>query len=296
MNSILNTSIDGFTCKRGKVRDVYDLGDMLIIIATDRISAFDWVLPNTIPGKGRILTAMTLFWLNTLPYQNHLVSTDFNDMPEAFRQPELAGRMMLVKKCKVFPVECIVRGYLAGSAWGEYAETGSVCAIKLPAYLRKNQQFPEPIFTPSTKAETGHDENITCKQMENMIGREDTLNLRKFSIDIYQRAARLAWDKGVAIADTKFEWGRSEGDGSYILVDEVLTPDSSRFWRLQDYQLGVPMEAMDKQYVRDYLVSVWDNKGNKPPPPLPENIIQQTQKKYLEAYRLLTGEEFELDQ
>ena len=273
--------------RQGKVRDVYDLGDRLVIVATDRISAFDWVLPTPIPEKGRILTAMTLFWLRWLNVPNHLLSAESRHFPPVFQGPEFAGRTMLVRKTAVVPVECVVRGYLAGSGWKDYRRTGAVCGNPLPAGLRECDQLPEPIFTPATKAEAGHDENITFDEMAEAIGPATAEELRAKSLDVYRRAAEYARGRGVIIADTKFEWGRLRS-GELILIDEVLTPDSSRFWPGDAYQPGRAQPSFDKQFVRDWLESTpWDK--NSPPPELPADVVERTRQKYLEAVERLTG-------
>jgi phosphoribosylaminoimidazole-succinocarboxamide synthase len=279
----------GFPCRRGKVRDVYDLGDRLVLVATDRLSAFDWVLPTPIPDKGRVLTALTLFWLKTLGVANHLIGTDLAIMgPEfASRSDVLAGRTMLVQKTEVVPIECVVRGYLAGSGWKEYHRTGAVCGFLLPSHLQEGEILPEPLFTPATKEESGHDVNISFPDMANRVGEELATDLRRRSLDVYRRAAVLAQARGILIADTKFEWGRLS-DGSVLLIDEVLTPDSSRFWPANEYRPGVPPPSFDKQFVRDWLEqSGWDK--NSPPPVLPDEVVQRTREKYLEAYQRLTG-------
>ncbi|MBV9125508.1 MAG: phosphoribosylaminoimidazolesuccinocarboxamide synthase, partial [Planctomycetes bacterium] len=248
---LLQSEVTEFPCKRGKVRDNYDLGDRLVIVATDRISAFDWVLPTGIPDKGRVLTGLTRFWLNFLGVPNHLLSTDLADLPAAFAsQPEVfAGRTMLVRKAAVVPVECVVRGYLAGSGWKEYRRDGTVCGIGLPAGLQESQQLPEAIFTPSTKEEVGHDVNISVQEMARITGPEVADELRTRSLDVYRRAADYARARGIILADTKFEWGRLP-DGKIILIDEVLTPDSSRFWPLDQYRPGSSPPSFDKQFVR----------------------------------------------
>lgn len=293
MTALLETNIEGFPVKRGKVRDVYDLGDKLLIVATDRISAFDYVLQSGIPDKGKILTAMTVRWFNVLATNSHLISADLKDFPEPFQRPELQGRSMLVRKCRVYPVECIVRGYLTGSAWEEYKRSGTVCGIKMPRGLKLNAAFPEPLFTPSTKAEQGeHDVNITFDEMKKIVGHEVACGLRDGSLYLYGKAARQAWENGVIIADTKFEFGSGLKETFIRIVDEVMTPDSSRFWKLEDYQLGVQMPSFDKQYVRDYLLTVWDKNSGTEPPPLSQEVIERTRDKYLEAYRMLTGEEY----
>jgi len=288
---LLQSQVPGYPCRRGKVRDVYDLSDCLAIVATDRISAFDWVLPTGIPDKGRILTGLTLFWLKHLAVANHLLTTDLQQMPAPFaaQADMLEGRTMLVRKARVVPIECVVRGYLAGSGWKEYRQSSKVCGIPLPAGLRESQQLPEPIFTPSTKEETGHDQNITLEQMVQVTGPSVGEELRRRSIDIYRRAAEYARTKGIIIADTKFEWGKLP-NGELILIDEVLTPDSSRFWPLDQVQPGKSPPSFDKQFVRDWLETTgWDK--NSPPPELPADVVARTRAKYLEAYEKLTGKE-----
>jgi phosphoribosylaminoimidazole-succinocarboxamide synthase len=285
---LLQTEITGYPCRRGKVRDIYDLGDRLVIIATDRISAFDWVLPTGIPDKGRVLTQLTVFWLQFLKVTNHLVSTNIGDLPKEFQpnSKDLIGRTMLVKKTEVVPFECVVRGYLAGSGWKEYRQTGSVCGVRLPPGLQQSQQLPEPIFTPSTKAESGHDENITWEQLVRDTGTTLGEKLRSRSIDLYRRAAEHASKRGILIADTKFEWGQLSG-GELILIDEALTPDSSRFWPADQYRPGNSPMSFDKQFVRDWLeASGWDK--NSSPPPLPQEVVDRTAAKYREALERLT--------
>jgi phosphoribosylaminoimidazole-succinocarboxamide synthase len=281
------SNVPGYPRRQGKVRDIYELGDRLIIVATDRISAFDWVLPTPIPDKGRVLTALTLFWLRWLKVPNHLVSADSKDFPAEFHGPEFAGRTMLVRKTDVAPVECVIRGYLVGSGWKDYKRTGTVCGVKLPSGLRECDQLPEPIFTPSTKAETGHDENISFEQVAATVGQRTADELRTKSLDIYRRAADHARGKGVIIADTKFEWGKLPS-GELILIDEVLTPDSSRFWPGDNYEPGKSQPSFDKQFVRDWLESTtWDK--NSTPPELPADVVVKTRAKYLEAVERLTG-------
>jgi phosphoribosylaminoimidazole-succinocarboxamide synthase len=290
---LLQSQVPGIPCRRGKVRDVYDLGDRLVIVATDRISAFDWVLPTGIPEKGRVLTALTLFWLDYLKVPNHLLSTDPAAMGPAFaaRAEALAGRSMLVRKTTVVPVECVVRGYLAGSGWKEYRAGGTVCGIPLPAGLRQCQQLPEPVFTPSTKEESGHDQNISFEQMVHLTGATMADELRRRSLDVYVQAPEYARQRGILIADTKFEWGTLPG-GDVILIDEVLTPDSSRFWPADEYRSGSNPPSFDKQFVRDWLETTdWDK--NSPPPPLPDEVVQRTRAKYLEALQRLTGRSLE---
>lgn len=291
---LLQSQVAGFPVRHGKVRDVYDLGDRLVIVATDRISAFDWVLPTGIPDKGRVLTALTLFWLDHLKVPNHLLSTDLGDMPDVFaRQGEaLAGRTMLVRKAKVVPIECVVRGYLAGSGWKEYRKDGTVCRIPLPPGLKESDQLPEPIFTPATKEESGHDINISWEQMLPITGEPVARELRQRSIDCYRRAADYARGRGIIIADTKFEWGAMP-DGQILLIDEVLTPDSSRFWPVDRYEPGRSPPSYDKQFVRDWLESTsWDKESQ--PPELPPDVVQQTRDKYLEAFERLTGSPLKL--
>jgi phosphoribosylaminoimidazole-succinocarboxamide synthase len=289
MNVLFQSDIPGFPCRRGKVRDVYDLGDRLVIVATDRLSAFDWVLPTPIPDKGRVLTALTLHWLETLAVPNHLVGTDLAEMGHEFhaRADILAGRTMLVQKAEVVPIECVVRGYLAGSGWKEYHRTGTVCGVLLPPHLSESEILSEPIFTPATKEESGHDINISFTEMAGRVGDEFAADLRRRSLDIYTRATENARARGILIADTKFEWGRLP-NGDVLLIDEVLTPDSSRFWPADEYRKGVAPPSFDKQFVRDWLeTSGWDK--NSPPPPLPGVVVQRTREKYLEAFQRLTG-------
>jgi phosphoribosylaminoimidazole-succinocarboxamide synthase len=291
-NPLLATEIPGIPCRRGKVRDIYDLGDRLVIVASDRISAFDWVLPTPIPDKGRILTGLTVFWLNLLKVPNHLISTRLEDMGPEFvaRRELLEGRAMLVRKAQVIPIECVARGYLAGSGWKEYKQQGTVCGISLPPGLVESQQLPEPIFTPATKEESGHDINISFEEMARRIGRETAEFLREKTLALYRQAAEHARKCGIIIADTKLEWGRLP-DGQIILIDEVFTPDSSRFWPADQYRPGTSPPSFDKQFVRDWLETTgWDK--NSPPPPLPAEIVEKTRAKYIEAYERLTGERF----
>lgn len=287
VDALYQSDVPGYPCRRGKVRDVYDLGQQLIIVASDRISAFDWILPTPIPNKGRILTAMSQFWFNTLGIKNHVISTNIADYPTAFQRPELVGRSMLVHKCEVVPFECVVRGYITGSGLKDYRQTGAICGITLPPGLRESDQLPSPIFTPATKAETGHDENVSYAVMADMIGDELASELKNRSIDVYQRAAAIALKKGIIIADTKFEWGKLSS-GELILIDEVLTPDSSRFWPGDLYKPGQVQPSVDKQFVRNWLEqSTWDK--NSPPPELPPDVVAKTVEKYLEALTMLTG-------
>ncbi|HNW39471.1 MAG TPA: phosphoribosylaminoimidazolesuccinocarboxamide synthase [Candidatus Omnitrophota bacterium] len=276
--------------RRGKVRDVYDLDDKLLIISTDRISCFDVVLPCGIPEKGRVLTSISLFWFDFVKdiIGQHLITTDLDKYPPILKkyQADLAGRSMLVLKTKPLPVECVVRGYLSGSGWKEYRKTQSVCGIKLPKGLRESDKLPEIIFTPSTKAEVGHDQNIDQKYVENLLGAELARRIKETSIAIYKRASDYALQKGIIIADTKFEFGIYQDQ--LIIIDEVLTPDSSRFWPLNQYCPGQAQPSFDKQFVRDYLETLdWDK--TYPAPDLPEEIIKVTTEKYLEAYRKLTA-------
>ena len=276
--------------KRGKVRDIYDLDNALLIISTDRVSAFDVILPNGIPGKGRILTAMSVYWFRIMEdiVPNHLIASKINDFPEHIKQYRsvIEGRSMLVKKAKPLPVECIVRGYLSGSGWKEYREKGSVCGISLPQGLLEGSELPEPIFTPSTKAETGHDENITFEEMKKIIGAQLAEEVRIKSISIYKKANDLARKKGIIIADTKFEFGLDENN-RLLLIDEILTPDSSRFWPAADYKPGQMKDiSLDKQFIRDYLISInWDKKP--PAPALPEDVVIKTSERYKEALKRL---------
>jgi phosphoribosylaminoimidazole-succinocarboxamide synthase len=277
---------------RGKVRDIYDLGDSLLIVATDRISAFDVVMPTPIPDKGKILTQLSAFWLRFLSdtVEHHLIGTDVNAFPAVCRPhaDQLAGRTMWVKKAEVLPVECIVRGYLVGSGWKDYQKTGAVCGIRLPQGLQEAQQLPEPLFTPSTKAVKGeHDENISLEQMAQRTGKEAATRVRELSLGIYGKASAYARTKGILLADTKFEFGVR--NGKIILVDEALTPDSSRFWPADRYQVGCSPESFDKQYLRDYLVnSGW--KTSDPPPALPPEVVTNTRSRYLEALERLSGQ------
>ena len=278
---------------QGKVRDLYDLGDKLLLVATDRISAFDYILQDEIPHKGEVLTRISCFWFELLDgvVENHLVSTDVADLPERF-QPYadyLRGRFMLVRKAEMFPVECIVRGYLAGSGLKEYQREGTVCGIQLPEGLVNSSKLPEPIFTPSTKAEIGdHDENISFERCAELIGTEDATALRDLSLAVYTKARDHAADRGIIIADTKFEFGRLSGQ--IILADEVLTPDSSRFWPGDEYEPGCDQASFDKQFVRDWLTANWDKTGT--PPRLPQDIIDRTSEKYVQAYEKITGRKF----
>ena len=280
---------------QGKVRDIYDLGDKLLMVATDRISAFDYILEDEIPHKGAVLTQISLFWLDQLKdvIGNHLISADVADLPEQFKPyaDYLRGRFMLVKKAEMFPVECIVRGYLAGSGLKEYQKQGTVCGIQLPEGLVNSSKLPKPIFTPSTKAEIGdHDENISFERCAEILGEDAATQLRDLAIKVYSVARDHAAENGIIIADTKFEFGVI--DGQIILADEVLTPDSSRFWPGDAYEPGRDQASFDKQYVRDWLNANWDRQGN--PPHLPQEVIERTSQKYIAAYEKISGKKFEL--
>jgi phosphoribosylaminoimidazole-succinocarboxamide synthase len=290
---VVETDLSGIgPVRRGKVRDVYDLGeDRLLMVATDRISAFDVVMADPIPDKGRILNQISAFWFQIADdlVPNHLISLKVEDLPPACQSYKkiLEGRSMLVHKTRPLPIECIVRGYLAGSGWQEYQEKGSICGCRLPAGLRESDRLPEPIFTPSTKAELGtHDENITFAEATQELGSELAEQVRDLSLAIYHRAQSIAEPNGIIIADTKFEFGLRGGE--LILIDEVLTPDSSRFWPFNDYQPGRSQKSFDKQYLRDYLIKIGWNR-QPPPPPLPAEVIKNTREKYLEALQILTG-------
>ena len=281
--------------KSGKVREVFDLGDKLLFVASDRISAFDVVLPQGIPDKGAVLTQISAFWFDKMKdlVPNHLISAKASEFPDVL-QPHsslLAGRSMLVRKTKVFPVECVVRGYLAGSGWKDYRGSGEVCGIELPGGMRESDILQEPIFTPATKEESGHDINISFEEMERIVGAEWARRMRDTSIEIYRRAREYAAARGIIIADTKFEFGEFEGE--LMLIDEILTPDSSRFWPADRYEPGRGRPSYDKQFVRDYLETLdWDKAP--PPPDLPDDVVSKTREKYLEAYKLLTGEELRI--
>lgn len=281
----------GLSVRRGKVRDIYDLGDRILLVSTDRISAFDWVLPTPIPDKGRVLTQIAAFWFALLNEPNHLITTDVEKMelPPGTDRRMLAGRSTLCRKTEVVPIECVVRGYLAGSGWAEYQKSGTVCGIKLPAGLTESSRLPEPIFTPSTKATSGHDENISFEQMVKVVGRELAEELKKRTLRVFMRGTEYARQRGIIVADTKFEFGRV-GD-ELLLIDEVLTPDSSRFWPADQYTPGRGQPSFDKQFVRDWLSSTdWDK--NSPPPSLPNDVVAKTRQKYVEAYERLTDREF----
>ena len=279
---------------RGKVRDVYGFeNDKLVLAATDRISAFDCVMPTPIPYKGTVLTRLSMFWFEYLQdvVKNHLITADFEKMPDIIRcHEELNGRTMLVKKTEVFPVECVVRGYLEGSGWKDYQATGKICGHILPDDLKRGDKLPAPIFTPATKAETGHDENISEIEFQDIVGENTAQLLKSLSMEIYRTATSYALTRGIIIADTKFEFG-SDDTGAILLIDEVLTPDSSRFWSAKDYTPGKSQASFDKQFVRDYLETLDWNK-QPPAPALPDEIVEATTARYLEAYRILTGTEF----
>jgi phosphoribosylaminoimidazole-succinocarboxamide synthase len=292
--ALLTSSVGEYPKRSGKVRDIYDLGDAILLVATDRISAYDVVMPNGIPDKGRVLTQISAFWFNLLKdvIPNHLVSVTMKELPEALRdQQELDGRFMLCRKAEVVPVECVVRGYLAGSGWREYKESGTVCGVELPKKLKEASELPEPIFTPATKAEHGeHDENISFERSCEVVGEEIATKLRDAAIELYKRGRAYAAERGMILADTKFEFGKDE-NGELILVDECLTPDSSRFWPADVYKPGKSQPSFDKQFVRDYLDKIKFQR--KPPaPPLPPEIVEKTREKYIEAYTRLTGQSF----
>ncbi|TCK59833.1 phosphoribosylaminoimidazolesuccinocarboxamide synthase [Seleniivibrio woodruffii] len=283
METVLSTDLKGLKLLgRGKVRDIYDMGDKMLIVTTDRISAFDVIMPNGIPNKGKILTELSLFWFEKTKHiiKNHLITADVNEMPEECRQYAdiLEGRTMLVHKCKPYPVECVARGYITGSGWKDYKSTGEICGIKLPSGLQESECFPETLFTPASKAEVGeHDENISFEQMKEKVGVETAQRLKDYTIKIYETARDIALEKGIIIADTKFEFG--ELNGEIILIDEILTPDSSRFWSKADYAAGKPQQGMDKQYVRNYLETL-DWGKTAPGPELPEDIVRGTEAIY----------------
>ncbi|MCJ7680490.1 MAG: phosphoribosylaminoimidazolesuccinocarboxamide synthase [Candidatus Aminicenantes bacterium] len=292
-NAYKEISIPGLRLfKRGKVREVYEVENNLLIVASDRVSAFDWVLPSLIPDKGKVLTQLSRFWFEhtALVCPNHMITADPNEFPSQLspHRELLDKRAMLVKKTEVFPVECVVRGYIAGSGWKDYLSTGRVCGIKLPEGLQNSDRLETPLFTPATKAEEGHDENISFKNMQKIIGSALANKVKDISIGLYQKASLHAISKGIIIADTKFEFGLL--DGEIILIDEIFTPDSSRFWPVASYSPGKSQPSLDKQFVRDYLeTTTWDK--SSPPPELPREIIQQTSARYREIYRLLTDKQ-----
>jgi phosphoribosylaminoimidazole-succinocarboxamide synthase len=293
--ALLETNLEGLPKRSGKVRDLYDLGDRLLLIATDRISAFDWVLPNGIPDKGRVLTSLSKFWFETVvpPYPHHLLSTDLEsaslDLAPDVRA-DLTGRVMIARKAEVVPFECVVRGHLAGSGWKEYRMSGTVCGEPLPPGLVEGDRIKDPIFTPATKATSGHDENISFARMAETIGKELAVLLRDMSLALYEEAYQIAHERGLILADTKFEWGL-DANGNPLLVDEALTPDSSRYWSLKTYKPGGPQPSFDKQFVRDWLETTgWDKAS--PPPILPDAVVEKTRQKYIEAFEILTGQPF----
>jgi phosphoribosylaminoimidazole-succinocarboxamide synthase len=293
--TVAETSLPGLRlARRGKVRDVYEVDARhLLVVATDRISAFDCILPTQIERKGEVLTALSSFWFARLAHltPHHLITTDVHSMPEAVRAHDelLRGRSMLVRRTEVFPVECVVRGYLAGSGWKDYLATGEVCGHRLPENLKESAKLPAPLFTPATKAETGHDENISEERMRDIVGEEVTTSLRNTALALYHEAETYARGRGIIIADTKFEFGLDE-EGRIILIDEALTPDSSRFWPAEAYEPGHSQPSFDKQFVRDYLETLdWDKRP--PAPPLPPEVAAATTDRYLEAYRLITGKQ-----
>jgi phosphoribosylaminoimidazole-succinocarboxamide synthase len=291
METVTETHLQGVRLsRRGKVRELYDLGDSLLLVASDRISAFDCVLSPGIPDKGKILTQLSTFWFRQFAdVENHLIETQVENFPESLASDarQLAGRAVLVRKAQVVPFECVARGYLAGSGWAEYRKTGRVCGIALPAGLSEAEKLPEAIFTPATKAEHGHDENISFDQLANGVGTEEASRLRDLTLSLYGRAAEYAATRGLILADTKLEFGRRE-DGSLIWIDEAFTPDSSRYWDAKYYATGRSPASFDKQFVRDWLESTGWNK-RPPAPKLPEGVVRTTREKYLEAFRLLTG-------
>ena len=290
--AVIETNLTGLPCTRGKVRDVYDLGDRLLLVSTDRISAFDWVLPTPIPDKGRVLTQVSNYWFSQLKLPHHLLETEVRrmDLPADADLDELDGRTVLVRKTKVVPIECVVRAYLSGSAWTEYRKYGSVAGVSMPTGLGESERLPAPMFTPATKAPQGeHDENITFAEMQTLVGAELAETLRQRSLDVYTTGAHHAQSVGIILADTKFEFGVLNGD--VRLIDEVMTPDSSRFWPADGYKAGGPQPSFDKQFVRDWLSqSGWDKAS--PPPELPEDVVGQTRGKYIEACERVTGQAF----
>jgi phosphoribosylaminoimidazole-succinocarboxamide synthase len=292
---LLETNLDGLTLhRRGKVRDVYELGNDLLIVATDRISAFDYVLGSGIPDKGKVLTQLSGFWFERMGdlVPHHLISMDADSLPEPARRhaAQLRGRTMLVRRTDPVPIECVARGYLSGSGWKEYQQTGSVCGVPLPSGLRESDRLPEPIFTPATKADSGHDINISEEEAGRLVGADLVARLKTLTLEIYRRGVVHAESKGIIIADTKFEFGLVGGE--IVLIDEVLTPDSSRFWPRSQYEPGRGQPSFDKQYVRDYLEQVRWNK-QPPVPSLPDDVVQRTREKYVEAFRLLSGRELQ---
>ena len=290
--ALLASQLSDVPVRRGKVRDVYDFGDRLLFVATARISAFDYVLPVGIPAKGRVLTELSRMWCDLLDVDHHFLSMNLGDLdlPDDTDFESINGRSMIVRSTEVIPIECVVRGYLSGSGWNEYRESGTVCGISLPSGLRESDKLEQAIFTPSTKEDEGHDINITFQEMCDRVGTELANRLRDLSLEVYSRGAEYARSRGVIIADTKFEFGQV--DGRILLIDEVLTPDSSRFWPADRYQPGGAQPSFDKQFVRDWLLSTdWDR--NSTPPALPDDIVHRTREKYIEAYETLVGRAFE---
>ena len=294
MTALLETDIPGLPRRSGKVRDVFDLGDRLLIVASDRISAYDWVLPTGIPDKGRVLTGLSAFWFDRLEGPHHLLSTAIDDagldLDDGLRR-QLDGRVMIARKAEVVPFECVVRGYLFGSVWREYRAQGTVCGQRLPGGLVEADRLDPPLFTPATKAEQGHDENVSIATMASAIGAGEAAELRDRSVRLYLDAADHAWSRGLILADTKFEFGRDRATGELLLIDEALTPDSSRYWPRDAYVPGAAPPSFDKQYVRDWLdASGWDKAS--PPPPLPDEIVETTRSKYVQAFEALTARSF----
>ncbi|MEP7213209.1 MAG: phosphoribosylaminoimidazolesuccinocarboxamide synthase [Acidobacteriota bacterium] len=298
VQTVLESTVDGLPLiHRGKVRDVYQVSDeQLLLVATDRLSAFDCILPTPIEHKGRVLTALSAFWFEKLAriVDNHMITADFEKMPDVIRKNEsLRGRSMLVKKATVFPVECVVRGYLEGSGWKDYKANRAICALDLPKGLTQCDKLHKPIFTPSTKADVGHDDNISQLEFVKIVGHDTAVDLKSISKELYNEASEYALTKGIIIADTKFEFGR-DSKGNILLVDEALTPDSSRFWDANSYEPGHAQPSFDKQFVREYLESIgWDKQP--PAPPLPDEVAKATSRRYVKAYKLLTGRELDLD-
>jgi phosphoribosylaminoimidazole-succinocarboxamide synthase len=287
---VLETDLPMKIFRKGKVRDIYDLGDKLLMITTDRISAFDYILPTGIPLKGKVLTALSVYWFGYTKnlIENHLITSDVTGFPEELRKYSqiLKGRSMLVRKSERIDIECVVRGYISGSAWKEYKEKGTVCGMEMPRGLKESDKFPQPIFTPAMKSDSGHDVNISVAEMAKQVGNDLTKELEEKSLRIYEKAAKKALDGKIIIADTKFEFGRIKG--KTILIDELLTPDSSRFWPLDNYTPGKPQNSFDKQFIRDWLESIKWNKS-PPAPPLPKDIVEKTMDRYLEAHKRITG-------
>ncbi len=287
-NVVMRTTIPGMTPKRGKVRDIYDFGDKVLLVSSDRISAFDWILPTGVPDKGKVLNQTAEFWFETLGVRNHVITTNVEEMPfpEGTDLKMFEGRSVLCEKTKVVPIECVVRGYLAGSGWKEYQRSQTVCGLKLPAGLVESSKLDEPIFTPSTKEETGHDQNVSFEETAARVGRDVAEKLRSMSLDVFKRGSEYAAKRGIIVADTKFEFGATS-DGELILIDEVLTPDSSRFWPADLYEPGKGQPSFDKQFVRDWLLaSGWDR--NSVPPELPDDVVLKTREKYVEAFERLS--------